>query len=312
MSGISVGAALGEGFGLIRRRPLAVLAWGAILVGLQVATFALFAPYYLAVYGAIFESLAQGAGPLPVAALSSPEIRRMQSLLQLFNIVQLFVAIVVYCATFRAVLHPERSAFAYLRVGAPELFLAVLSVAGFVALVIALVIAIIPVSIVLGIVIAASHGAGAMALTLVLIPIVLLAMLLVVLFVGVRFAFVGPMMVEDGKFHLFESWTLTRGRVGSLVLMALGLFAMFLLVDIVLLALFIAGGVAIVQSIGGLGPAAALLHGSPQALLAKLAPVLVIYVVVHVPLAGCLAAIAGAPWARAYRDLLPEAASTFA
>jgi hypothetical protein len=312
MSGISVGAALGEGFGLIRRRPLAVLAWGAILVALQAATFTLFAPYYMAVYGAIFESLAQGTGPLPVAALTSPEIRRMQSLQQLFNIVQLFVAMIVYCAAFRAVLHPERSAFAYLRVGAPELFLAVLSIAGIVALVIALVIAIIPVSIVLGIVIAASHGAGAMGLTLILIPIVLLAMLLVGLFVGVRFAFVGPMMVEDGKFHLFESWTLTRGRVGSLMLLGLGLFAILLLADIVLLAVLIGGGVAVVQSVGGLGPAAALLHGSPQALLAKLAPVLVIYVIVQAPLAGCLVAIASAPWARAYRDLLPDAASTFA
>jgi len=310
MSGISVGAALGEGFGLIRRRPLAVLAWGAVLVALQVATFALFAPYYMAVYGAIFESLAQGTGPLPVAALNSPEIRRMQSLQQLFNIVQLFVAMIVYCAAFRAVLHPERSAFAYLRVGAPELFLAILAVAGVVALVIAMVIVTIPLAIILGIVMAATHGGGAAAL--IIIPILLLAMLVVVLFLGVRFAFVGPMMVEDGKFHLFESWTLTRGRVGSLVLLGLGLFAIFLLVDIVLLAVLIGGGVAVVQSVGGLGPAAALLHGSPQALLAKLAPVLVIYMIVQVPLGGCLVAIGSAPWARAYRDLLPDTASTFA
>ena len=118
MQGISVGAALGEGFGLIRRQPLSVLAWGAVLVGLQIVTFTLFAPYYLSVYGALLEGAAQG-GAMPLASLNSPDVRRMQSLLQLFNLVQLFVAMVVYCAAFRAVLHPERSAFAYLRVGLP-------------------------------------------------------------------------------------------------------------------------------------------------------------------------------------------------
>lgn len=309
MSGISVGVALGEGFGLIRRRPLAVLAWGAVVVLLQLATFALFAPYYLTVYGALIESIAQGA-PFPVAALNSPDIRRMQSLQELFNLVQLFAVVVVYCAAFRAVLHPERSSFAYLRVGAPELFLSILMIAGVIALFIVLLIVLIPIGLILGIAIAATHGGG--LAMLVIVPIVLLVMLLVVLFVVARFALVGPMMVEDGRFHLFESWALTRGRVGSLVLVGLGLFAMLLVADIVLLALFIAAGAAVVQSVGGLGPAMAVLHGPQQAALAKLAPVFLIYLVVHLPLAGCVVAIAGAPWARAYRDLLPDASATFA
>lgn len=311
MSGISVGGALGEGFGLIRRQPLSVLAWGAVLVGLQIATFALFAPYYLSVYGALLQALAQGAA-MPLATLSSPDVRRMQGLLQLFNLVQLFVGMVVYCAAYRAVLHPERSAFAYLRVGLPELYLAVLTIAGVFALVIALVIVTIPVAIIIGIVVGVSHGGAGAAAALVLVPILLLAMVVLVLVFGVRFALVGPMMVQDGTFRLFESWTLTKGRVGSLLLIALGLFGIFLVIDVVLLATFVGLGAAAVNSLGGLGQAVTLLRQSPQALLGKLAPVLVLYVVIHVPLAGCLVAIAGAPWARAYRDLAADPSATFA
>jgi hypothetical protein len=308
MSDISVDAALGEGFGLIRRQPLSVVAWGAVLTGLQVATFALFAPYYLSVYGAMLGVIAHG-GAGPLMALSGPNARQMQSLQQLFSLVQLFVAMVVYCAAFRAVLHPERSSFAYLRVGLPELFLAVLTFAGVVALVIALVVVTIPVAIIIGITVAATHGASAAAL--VLIPILLLAMLILVLVVGVRFALVGPMVVQDGQFHLFESWTLTRGRIGSLLLITLGLFGMLLVIDSVLLAIFIGLVAVVVNGIGGPSQALVLLHASPQALLGKLAPVLVLLVIIEVPLRGCLVAIAGAPWARAYRDLVPDESGTF-
>ena len=309
MTGISVGAALGEGFGLIRRKPLTVLAWGAVMILLQLATFTLFAPYYLTVYGAFIDSLVHQT-PLPITALSSPDIRRTQGLLELFNLVQLFAVVVVYCASFRAVLHPERSSFAYLRVGAPEVLLSILAVAGFVALIIAMVIVLIPVGIILGIVVAATHGGG--AAILVAVPILMVVMACVVLFLAARFALVGPMMVEDGRFHLFESWTLTRGRVGSLMLVGLGLFVFLLVADIVLLALLVAGGAAVAHSVGGLGPALALLRGPPQAALAKLAPVFAVYLIIHLPLAGCVVAIAGAPWAKAYRDLLPEAAHVFA
>jgi hypothetical protein len=49
-------------------------------------------------------------------------------------------------------------------------------------------------------------------------------------------------------------------------------------------------------------------------LLGRLAPLLVVLAVVGVPLYGCVLAITGAPWARAYRDLEPrgDVAETFA
>jgi len=309
MADISVGAAIGAGFDLIRRRPVSVLVWGAIVVGLQVLATVLFAPLYTATYGAIFQGMANGAPP-DVAALQSPHVRSLQGLSQLFNLAQLLITAVVYCAVFRAVLHPERSAFAYLRLGAPEFFLVVLIFAAFVALFIGLLILIIPTSIVIGVTVALTHGGGAAAL--ILLPIVMLAMMAAAIFIGLRFAFVGPMMVEDGKFHLFESWSLTRGRVLSLFLLGLGLFGIFLLIDVVLLAIMLAAGAVEVQSLGGVAQVLAQLRASPMALAGKLAPLLAGIAVVEIPIAGCLMAIGAAPWARAYRDMLPDAAHVFA
>lgn len=312
MSGISVGAALGEGFGLIRRRPVSVLAWGAILVGVQVAGYLLFAPYYLSVFGALLEGATQSGGGA-LQALASPDMQQVRGLQQLFNFVQLFVTVILYCAVFRAVVHPERSSFAYLRVGAPEFFLAILGVAAFIALVIGLVIVIIPVAIFSGVFIGATGQGGGMAAALFILAVVFVAMFAAVILLGPRFAVVGPMMVADGRFHLFESWTLTRGRLGNLLLVALALFALFLVIDIVLAALLIGAGAAAVQSLGGPAAAVALLRQSPQALLPRLAPVILVYAVIHVPLSGCLLAIGGAPWARVYRDLITDpAVETFA
>ncbi len=310
MAGLSVGAAVGAGFGLIRRRPVSVLIWGAVMVGVQVLAFALFAPFYLAVYAAMIQGVASGAGPLPVAALQSPQVRAMQGLTQLYNLGQLLVSAVLYCAVFRAVLHPERSSFAYLRIGAPELFMVLLIFAAFIALFVGLLIVILPVSILIGVTVAVSHGGG--VALLILLPIVMLALVVALLFIGLRFAFVGPMIVEDGKFHLFESWTLTRGRMVSLFLIGLSLVGIFLLINILLLAVFFGVGAAAVQSLGGLSQALALVRASPAALLGRLAPLLVVYAVLQIPIAGCLMAIGAAPWARAYRDLMPDASHVFA
>ena len=312
MAEISVGAAIGAGFGLIRRRPLSVLIWGAALFGLQLAALLLFAPLYLAVYGAMIQGAAAGGGTAPIAALQSPQVTALSGLAQLFNLGQLLVTTVIYCAVFRAVLHPERSSFAYLRLGAPELFFLVLLFAGFIALFVGLLVAIIPLSIIIGVMVALMHGAAALLVASVLVVAIMVAIIAAIVFVGLRFAFVGPMMVEDGKFHLVESWTLTRGRVSTLFLIGLALVGIFCLIDIVLLAVAIGVGAAAVQSLGGLGQVAAQLRASPMEVVGRLAPMLAAFALLQIPLGGCLMAIGAAPWARAYRDLAPDASQVFA
>src|SRR5262249_6696520 len=104
------------------------------------------------------------------------------------------------------------------------------------------------------------------------------------LLVALRFAFVGPMIVDDGKFHLFESWRLTRGRFGSLFLIALGVFGILLAAELVIGAIiFIGGGAAMVGSLGGLDRLEAFFRQPPTAILAAAAPFAAVFAVLMIP-----------------------------
>ena len=58
-----------------------------------------------------------------------PQMMAIQGWIWLLNLISLFMHVVLYCAVFRAVLHPEQSRFAYLRLGICELLLFVLLIA---------------------------------------------------------------------------------------------------------------------------------------------------------------------------------------
>ena len=112
------------------------------------------------------------------------------------------------------------------------------------------------------------------------------------------------MVVDDGKFHLFESWTLTKGRTGSLFLLALCLVAIIVAAEVVLGAVFLTLGVGMLgAAAGGVQNLAAFFEQPPRVFLPKLAPLLAIVAILWIPIVGCFMAIMGAPWARVYRDL---------
>jgi hypothetical protein len=307
MADISVGAAIGAGFSLIRRRPLAVLAWGAVPIVVQVAAFSLLAPYYVSLFGEMFR--AAQAGQAPAAAGMPPEMFTLQALSQVLNLVQVAVSSVIYCAVFRAVLHPEQSAWAYMRLGAPEFFLGMLTFGAAMAFGLGIVVLIIPVAIIVGIAAAVSHSVAAVAI---LIPLFVIALIIAIFVVAVRFSLVGPMIVDDGKFHLLESWHATRGKAGSLFLVALALFGIFLAIEIVAVAIVVGVGAAVLAGSGGFAHVQAFFQQPPPVLISTLAPYLAGYVIVSIPIAGCFSAIAAAPWARAYLDLKADASEAFA
>jgi hypothetical protein len=134
------------------------------------------------------------------------------------------------------------------------------------------------------------------------------------IYLGLRFSMVGPMIVEDGKFHLGESWTLTKGHVGSLFMIGLLLVVVALVAEVVLVIVLVAVGAGALTAIaGGMSNIPVLFQEPPQVLFARLGPILVVAAVIWVPFIGGMAAIMAAPWARAYRDLQPpDLAATFA
>jgi hypothetical protein len=304
MAEIAVGGAINEGFSLIRRHPGSVLIWGVARIALSVAVVALYAP----VYFSIFQAVRAGAGP--AAFQGNPQILQMQSLSYLIDIVQLFISALIWCAVFRSVLHPEQSRFAYLRVGATEFFVAVLLLgAGFV-----FGIGLIGVILVSAIVIALLAVMHLVWLAVIVGILAAIALLIALIYFGLRFSMVGPMIVEDGKFHLGESWALTRGHVGSLFMIGLLIFVVALIAEIVLGIVLVAIGAGALAAIaGGFQNVPVLFQEPPQVIFARLGPILIIAAVLWIPFVGCLAAITAAPWARAYRDLQPpDLAATFA
>jgi hypothetical protein len=310
MAGISIGESVGEGFGLIAKRPVAILAWGLARVLLAASVFAVMAPVYLSIFGAVAAQAASGAATPPNLA-SLQAIQAMQGVNFLLSIVSLFLSSVLYCAVFRAVLFPEQSAFAYLRLGAAELFYFLFFFCGLIALAIGMVVLLIPVFIVVGI----SAAAHAPALGALFMLAALLGIFVLFIWVLCRLSMVGPMMVEDGKFHLLDAWALTRGHVWSLFGIAILLVVILIAIEVVIGVVTLALGFGwLTQAAGGAANLRSFFLRPPADILSALAPALMIGAVFSVPISGALMAILVAPWARVYRDLRPstDVAATFA
>ncbi|HEY5288724.1 MAG TPA: hypothetical protein VIJ59_01695 [Caulobacteraceae bacterium] len=306
MTTISIGDAIGEGFGLIRRRPLAILGWGLARVAFTAATLSLMAPFYLETFRAAAARASGGAAAAP-PDLSS--MMAMQGASWLSSIVGMFLGAVLSCAVWRAVLHPERRQFAYLRVGAPELFMFLLTFGFGIVLVVGLLILALPIALIAGIAFAA-HAAAVGVILAVLGGFAVLALLV---WAFCRFSLVGPMMVQDGKFHLGDAWALTKGHAGTLFAVAILLIVILVALEMVIAAIGLAVGVAFLgQAAGGLSHVQTFFAQPPEQLLASVTPALIVVGLVSIPVTGAFLAILSAPWARIYRDLAqPDVAATF-
>jgi hypothetical protein len=308
MAEISIGAAVGEGFELIRRKPLSVVAWGLIQILVGGLAFALFSPLILASFGELARQAQTG---VPSAQALSPNVVQMQSLGYLFDLGGVFANAVFYCAIFRAVIHPEQSRFAYLRVGAAELLVALLFIGTLFAFGIGVFVAMLAMVLLVGILMVAHAGflGGLVGLA------AFIASLVGGVYLVLRLSMVGPMLVDEGKLQFTDAWALTRGKVWSLFAVALVVFLIILAGELVIGLVMVAIGLGMVSSAaGGLRQLPTFFQQSPQAVIAHLAPLLVVMAVVWVPLSGCVLAITGAPWARVYLDLRPkrDIAETFA
>jgi hypothetical protein len=307
MAEISIGSAIGSGFQLIARKPLAVMAWGLVRVLFTAGVLAIYAPVMLSVFTEALQNARAGGD----AGQSQAQVAQMMSHMMvmqgagyLANIVGLFISAITYCAVSRAIIHPERDAYAYLRLSAPEFFTAVLSFAAGIVVFLGLLVCIVPFAIVAA-VLASQHLYAVLA---VVVGLGVVALVVALIYVLLRLAFVIPMMVDDGQFHLFDAWTLARGRVGSLFVIGLSLVLIAIIAEAIIGAFLVALGVAALgAAAGGLGNVQAFLALGPAVIAARLAPWLIVYAVLAIPLAGCATAIFMAPWARAYRDLTPPA-----
>lgn len=228
MARFSIGTAIGDAFGLIRRRPLSVLVWGLLLTAPGLIALAL-------VFPAMGELVAQMPPPGDDAAADAMAGQMVGQMMQfqlasmLSNIGQLLVMAVVYTAVFRAVLRPEERSLFSLRIGMDELRVAVVGLAIGVGLYAAMLVFILA-GMAIGF---AAWTSGDPAVLAVAVCVMVLIMLAAVLLALARVSLMAPASVLYRDFAFAQGWRLAAGQVLPLFGMMLLVFLIILVVEVV-------------------------------------------------------------------------------
>lgn len=268
MSSYSATDAAFEGYRLTRERPKAVLYWA----GFNLVLRALLAVVLIGLGGEHLMALENMA---PDGASSDEAIRDLIVLGPLYLALlplYLILSAVMAGAVFRALLRPEDSAYGYMRFGADEVRLILLTLAYWVMC--------------FFLVMAVALGASMVTAvgSLVLAPIAPLLALAVVLFslgllfyVAVRLSLAGVITFAERKVALFDSWRLTRGQFWSLF----GIYFLMVAsaVVVLLLAMLIFTALAVVAAGGDLGTAGAIFKPDVSSLEAYFSPTMVAYTI---------------------------------
>jgi hypothetical protein len=284
------------GVGLLARKPLAAFTWAivwAILFALVTIPFAGPVTRYITL-------VAQSGGRPNTSSLLAlaPEIGAFALLLSLGGLV---VGAVVSCAVYRAVLEPEQSSFAYLRLGDQEIQVMLVNfVRGLILFLINIASSFV---IAMFIIIVRGGGPGAVQVVQSVGEAVVFCLLF---WVNIRFSLAGPMTYGQHRFRLFESWELTRGITLRLIAVGVIIFLIGLAVYFGVASLGAAGVIALWRSAPRPADLQTLLAQDPSIWLSVLAP-FVSLISLMVLLAGALLTPIGvAPWPHIYQDLLGE------
>jgi hypothetical protein len=216
MGSVSTGAAIGAGFRLIGREPLAFLVWALVYVVIGVLPQLWVVSQMLPSIAEILDMARTGAEP------STDDIMAMQSRLFGLQPVLFLTGIlsqaIIFGAIYRAILFPDERRFFYLRLGARELWMALTALVLVVLGVIALIVLMIPVAILAGVLGAAAPDAANW-----LVPILMLAVAAAFVWAALRMSMAPVMSFARSNFSLFESWNLTRGAALAMFLAALAI-----------------------------------------------------------------------------------------
>jgi len=266
-----------SGFQLMRSRPGTVAAWiGAqflLIVVCGVLVVAVLAPVFAPLAGAFMETMNLNSGAED--RLGQLVLARLPLLIGLYLVIlvlALVVTTVFNCAILRAVLRPEESGAAYLRLGGDEMrvlgaqlvyalmYLAGFGVVGFAVFMLAIAV-------------------GSMAWLVYFLAIV--GGIVGAIFLAVRLSLAMVQTFFEGRIQLFGSWTLTAGRFWPLLGAYLLTFVFMIVISIV--------GSVITQIFGAAfaGSAASSMAGlssgqtpDVSALLGVLAPLFVISIII--------------------------------
>jgi len=274
-----------------------------VLLVLTAVPMAMFMGAFLPAFAEMMSQAASGAEPSAedMFALQA----RMMALNPLMTLCSLAVRTLLMCAIFRAVLTPEDSRFYYLRFGKTELLV------GAVYLCLIILMAIVAV---VGVLLLVAIGAvlwfASKGLAIGIGILGALALLVAIVWAMLRLWMALPMTFTERRFRFFEAWTLTRGQSGSLFLIGLLLIAIVFLMELLiggvigaLVLAFLMGHPLNEQSI------TAFFQQPVSQWSAQLAPLAMVAGVVFALVGAAFYTVVTAPWAAAYRMLVPAALS---
>lgn len=238
MTGFSIGEAAKSGLRIIRDHPGAVLMWSlayfVIALLPQVGMLAIIWPDLMRAT----EEAARTAGPDGPKQADIEAALGMQAQMMLMQAVQMLTTVLwmvlFYGAVYRVVLEPQNKGWWYMRLGEQEFWLGVVSVVGFVIVLMVVLAVMLPVGI-----FAAAFAAmgGQMTASGWMIAALLAAAVFGVLWwIGIRLSLAYPMSFAERKFRLFESWTLTKGHAWRIFLTMLAVLGVVLLASVAMLA----------------------------------------------------------------------------
>lgn len=239
MSKFSAGDAAFYGFGLVKRDPMTFLGVTLLFVAFGVVLSLTFVP----AYAHMIEQLSTN-DPEAMAAATF----QFWGVTGPVYLLMIPLYMVGLGALNRSLVFGQSEGWVLgLKLGMDEVRVFVVTIVGY-------ILAILPyvgcalLGVLLATALAAAAGMGenpaAAAAFLLVVPAYIGGIVLMI-WIGVRLSFAAPASVGEGRFVIFESWSMTKGRFWSLFLAYLLLFIILFVIEIVIVVLAISiGGVA--------------------------------------------------------------------
>ena len=311
MAAFSSNGAIASGFRLIGAKPALILVWGLVYVLLAVVPQFLligrFLPDLLIFYRDAIQAASAGTMPAP-----SDDLIRMQSQIARFQPLQILAgligAAIVHSAVYRAILEPENDRFFYLRLGAQELWVGLVSIVLIVMIALAAIAGAIPAALLTAIVAGVTGGPSSWAAGL-MVFLLIFAVMALAIWVALRLSMALPESFALRNFRLFESWEMTKGLGWQLFGVAASLFGILIAGEFVFFTLLGAGGAsALTANLEGIK---AFFEHPPSDWLGRAAPWIALFIALYTVVTGIATTIMTAPFATIYRELVVPAAREF-
>ncbi|WP_332640531.1 hypothetical protein [Brevundimonas sp.] len=294
-----------EGFRLVRRNPLALVAWTLLY-----AVLTLTALFSLSTMVGSLEAWSVQAEAME--SVDQPSLDQVMALMSGFGAimaqvawllpVSLVVGAMLGAAVARGVLNPSRDRFGYLRLGMDEVRVLVVT---FVLGVIMTFVAVVA-FVALGVLIGGAKAAGGGGAAAIAGVVGVLALICLFIWLGVRLSLAVPITVAEKRFAFFDSFNLTKGRFWPLLGMAVLAFVMVMVVQ--LLSSIVTMPIAFASGMESWSFGSGQDAEDVRAALDVTNPWVIAHAVAEAIVSALTVGILYAPFAAAYRDITSAAA----